>query len=85
MSLFFGNRGTEIYKLEDEKNIVSKFEKGKQIMNYVWEYENIGKLSKRTREQGPPPPGRPSVLLLNYLCIERRTGEVTPTEEFVVH
>ena len=30
--LFLENRGTKIYKLEDEKNIVSNFEKGKQIM-----------------------------------------------------
>ena len=53
MSLYFENRGTKIYKLEDEKNIVSKFEKGKQVMNYVWEYGNIGKFSKGTRTPSP--------------------------------
>ena len=48
MSPFFGNRGTKLYKLEDE-NIVSKFMKRGTNYDNVWEHGNIGQFSKRTR------------------------------------
>ena len=52
-SLFLGNRGTKLYKLEDE-NIVSKFiTRGTNTEN-VWEHGNIGQFCKGTRQQGPP-------------------------------
>ena len=54
MSLFLGNRGTKLYKLEDE-NIVSKFiTRGTNTEN-VREHGNIGQFSKGTRTpQGDP-------------------------------
>ena len=57
MSLFLGNRGTKLYKLEDE-NIVSKFiTRGINTEN-VREHGNIGQFWEGTRN----PPGRPSQL-----------------------
>ena len=53
MSLFLGNRGTKLYKVEDE-NIVSKFiTRGTDTEN-VREDGNIGQFWKGTREQGHP-------------------------------
>ena len=53
MSLFLGNRGTKLYKLEDE-NIVSKFVTRGINKENVREHGNIGQFRKGTREQGPP-------------------------------
>ena len=55
MSLFLGNRGTKLYKLDDEK-IVSKFIKQGTTKENLWEHgNNFG------REQGNnDSPGRPS-------------------------
>ena len=53
MSLFLGNRGTKLYKLED-RNMVSKFIKRGTNKENVWENGNIGKFWGGTREQGPP-------------------------------
>ena len=53
MSLFLGNRGTKLYKLEDE-NIASKFIKRGTNKENVWEHGNIGQFWKGNREQGPP-------------------------------
>ena len=53
MSVFLGNRGTKLYKLEDE-NIASKFIKRGTNKENVWEHGNIGQFWKGTREQGPP-------------------------------
>ena len=53
MSLFLGNRGTKLYKLEDV-NMVSKFIKRGTNKENVWEHGNIGQFWKRTWEQGPP-------------------------------
>ena len=53
MSPFFGNRGTKLYKLEDE-NIVNKFIKMGKYYENVWEQWNIGQFWKTTRKQGPP-------------------------------
>ena len=48
ISLFLGNRGTKLYKLEDE-NIVSKFIiRGANTEN-VREHGNIGQFWKETR------------------------------------
>ena len=53
MNPFLGNRGTKLYKLEDE-NMVSKFiERGANKEN-MWEHGNIRQFWKGTREQGPP-------------------------------
>ena len=53
MSLYLGNWGTKLYKLE-EGNIVSKFiTRGTNTEN-VWEHGNIGQFWKGTREQGTP-------------------------------
>ena len=52
ISLFLGNRGTKLNKLEDE-NIVSKFLiRGANTEN-AREHGNIGQFWKRTKEQGP--------------------------------
>ena len=51
MSLFFGNRGTKLYKL-DEENIVSKFIKRGTNTENVRERGNIGQFWKGTRN--PP-------------------------------
>ena len=59
MSVFLGNRGTKLYKLKDEK-IASKFIKRGTNKKNVWEHGNIGQFWKGTKEQRPPPPGRPS-------------------------
>ena len=48
MSLFLGNRGTKIYKLEDE-NIVSKFITSRTNTENVREHGIIGKFWKGTR------------------------------------
>ena len=40
MSLFLGNRGTKLYKLEDE-NIASKFIKRRTNKENMWEHGNI--------------------------------------------
>lgn len=48
MSPFFGNRGTKLYKCEDE-NIVSKFIKRGTNYKNMWEHGNIGQFWKRTR------------------------------------
>ena len=53
MSLILGNKGTKLYKLEDE-NIASKFIKRGTNKENVWEYGNVGQCWKGTREQGPP-------------------------------
>ena len=55
MKLFLGNRGTKLYKLEDENIVyVSKIiTRGTNTEN-VREHENIGQFWKGTREQGPP-------------------------------
>ena len=53
MSVFLGNRGTKIYKLEDE-NIASKFIKRGTNKENVWEHGNLGQFWKGTREQRPP-------------------------------
>ena len=53
MSLFFGNRKTKLYKLEEE-NIVSKFIKRGTNTENVRERGNIGQFWKGTREQGTP-------------------------------
>ena len=53
MNLFLGNRGTKLYKLEDE-NIASKFIKRGTNKENVWEHGNIGQFWKGTREKGPP-------------------------------
>ena len=52
MSLFLGNRGTKLYKLEEE-NIVGKFIKRGTSTENVREHGNIGQFWKGTREQGP--------------------------------
>ena len=52
MSLFLGNRGTKLYKLEDE-NIASKLIKRGTNKENVWEHGKIGQFWKGTREQGP--------------------------------
>ena len=63
MGLFLGNRETKLYKFEDE-NIVSKFiTRGTNTEN-VREHGNIEQFWKGTREQGPPPPGRPSYIVI---------------------
>ena len=41
MRLFLGNRGTKLYKVEDE-NIVSKFIKRGTNKENVWQHGNIG-------------------------------------------
>ena len=59
MSLFLGNRGTKLYKLEDE-NIVSKFiTRGTNTEN-VRKHGNTGQFWKGTRT----PPGRPSYMVI---------------------
>ena len=55
MSLFIGNRGTKLYKLEDE-NMVSKFIRRGTNKENVWEDGNMGQFWKGTRML----PGRPS-------------------------
>ena len=53
MSLFLGNRGTKLYKLEFE-NIGNEFiTRGTNTEN-VREHGNIGQFWKGTREQVPP-------------------------------
>ena len=52
VSIFLGNRGTKLYKLEDE-NIASKFIKRAKNKENVWEHGNIGQFLKGTKEQGP--------------------------------
>ena len=59
MSVFLGNRGTKLYKLEDE-NIASKFIKRGTNKENVWEHGNIGQFWKGTRTH----PGRPSSLAI---------------------
>ena len=61
MSLFLGNRGTKLYKLED-KNIASKFiRRGKNKEN-VWEQGN------------KDPPGRRSLIIYSYpICMRFMT------------
>lgn len=49
MSLFLGNRGTQLYKLESE-NKLSKFIKKGTSKENMWEYENIRQFWKATRE-----------------------------------
>ena len=51
VSVFLGNRGTKLYKLEDE-NIASKRIKSGTNKENVWEHGNIGQFWKGTRE--PP-------------------------------
>ena len=53
MSLFLGNGGTKLYKLEEE-NIVSKFITRGINKENVWEHGNLGQFWKGTREQGTP-------------------------------
>ena len=53
MSLFLGNRGTKLNKLEGE-NMVSKVIKRGTNKENVWEHGNIGQFLKGAREQGPP-------------------------------
>ena len=57
MSLFLGNRGTKLYKLEDE-NMVSKFIKRRTNKENVWEHGAILEGNSGTRT----PHGRPSPL-----------------------
>ena len=57
MSVVLGNRGTKLYKLEDE-NIAGKFIKRGTNEENVWEFWNIGQFWKGTREKGPPHPPR---------------------------
>ena len=47
----FFNRGTKLYKLEDEDMYVIK--RGTNSEN-MWEHGNVGQFWKRTREEGPP-------------------------------
>ena len=56
-SPFFGNRGTKLYKIEDE-NTVNKFIKMGTYYENVWKYWNIGQFWKTTRGNKDPP-GRP--------------------------
>ena len=51
MNLFWGNRGTKLYKLEDEK-MVSQFIKRRTNKENVWEHRNIGQFWKGTWERG---------------------------------
>ena len=53
MSLFLGNRGTKLHKLEDE-NIASKFIKRGTNKENVWEHGNIAQLWKGTKQHGHP-------------------------------
>ena len=53
VSLFLGNRGTKLYKLEDE-NIASKFIKRGTNKENVSEHGNIGQFWKGTREHESP-------------------------------
>ena len=48
MILFLGNRGTRLYKLEDE-NMVNTFIKRGTNKENVWEYGSIGQFWKGTR------------------------------------
>ena len=48
MILFLGNRGTRLYKLEDE-NMVNTFIKRGSNKENVWEYGSIGQFWKGTR------------------------------------
>ena len=71
MSLFLGNRGTKLYKLEGE-NIVSKFITRKTNTENVWEHRNIGQFWKGTREQGPPMGDpRSSTPFYSSMCLSR--------------
>ena len=64
MSLFLGNRGTKLYKLEDE-NIESKFiTRGTHTEN-VQEHGNIGQFWKGTRTPPPLPLGDPHKICLS--------------------
>ena len=61
ISLFLANRGTKLYKLEDE-NIVSKFIiRGANTEN-VREHGNIGQFWKGKGNKDPP--GRPSYMVI---------------------
>ena len=55
MNLFLGNRGTKLFKLEDQ-NIASKFIKRGTNKENVWEHGNIGQFWKGTRGQDPTSP-----------------------------
>ena len=63
-----GNKGTLAKYRREQGNISQVLEQGNKIRKVtvrkhserVWEHGNIGKFWKGTREQGPPPPGRPS-------------------------
>ena len=57
MSLILGNRGTKLYKLEDE-NIASKFIKRGTNKENVWEHRAILEGNKGTRT----PFGTPSLV-----------------------
>ena len=48
MSLLLGNKGTKLYKLENEKT-VSKFIKRGTTKENVWEHRNMGQFWKGTR------------------------------------
>ena len=53
MSLFLGNGGKKLYKLEDE-TMVSKFIQRGTNKENVWEHGNVAQFWKGTREQGLP-------------------------------
>ena len=55
MILFLGNRGTRLYKLEDE-NMVNTFIKRGTNKENVWEYGSIGQFWKGTRTPLWEPP-----------------------------
>ena len=77
MSLFWGNRGTKLYKIEEEK-IVSKFIKRGTNAENVQEHGNIRKFCKGTRN----PPGRPSLSNDNQLiCAKMSMSKPAESKE----
>ena len=64
MSLILGNKGTKLYKLEDE-NIASKFIKRGANKENVWEHGNVGQCWKGTREQGNKDPPWETLIHMN--------------------
>ena len=53
MSLLLGNRGTKLYKLDDEKNVSQIIKRGTNKEN-VWEHSAILEGNKGTRTLNPP-------------------------------
>ena len=54
MSLLLGNRGTKLYKLDDEENVSQIIKRGTNKEN-VWEHSAILEGNKGTRTLTPPP------------------------------